>query len=79
MQVICEGALSNGMSVRIQESGAILTKEVVVEIGGIGCEIFQISSQKKMYDGVIVSGNSISPKIKKPQFIRCDEPIKASL
>jgi hypothetical protein len=65
MELICQGELSNGMSVEVHESGAILSKEVLIKIEGANCEVFQISSQKRGK----AKGFAISPKIKRPQFI----------
>jgi hypothetical protein len=83
MNQISVGTLGNGVEIEILESGAILKKEVVVKINGIPCELFEISSQKR--DGGKTHGVSISPRMKKPQFIespkaeRQEETPKATL
>ena len=67
MKEVAKGVLSNGMVVEVIETEAILKKEVLIKIGGVVVELYEITNQKR--DGGKVRGIAISPQIKKPNFI----------
>lgn len=69
----CKGVLRNGMDVQIMQTDSMLTEEVILNIGGVGCEIFQISSAKRNINGKPTRGFLVSPRVKKAQFIAIPE------